>query len=76
MAHRQSLLTAFLLFPLATLAFAQPPAAFPPPSPSAQPQQTAPDSSTPTLKVKTQLTVEDVTVMDAKEKPVYGLLQP
>ena len=75
MAHRQSLLAALLLFPLANGAFSQPPAA-PTPSPAAQPPQTAPDASTPTLKVKTRLTVEDVTVTDGKDKPVHGLTQP
>ena len=41
----------------------------------AQQLQTPPDSSTLTLKVKSQLTVEDVTVTDAKGKPVHGLAQ-
>ena len=64
-------LAAFLLFPLASGAFAQQPAA-PPPSPAAQPPQT---SSAPTIKVKTQLTIEDVTVTDDKGKPVHGLTE-
>ena len=37
--------------------------------------QIAPDSSTATLKVTTQLTVESVTVIDAAGKPVHGLKQ-
>ena len=43
--------------------------------PVAQPPQTAPDSSTVTLKVKAKLTIEDVTVTDGKGKPVRGLTQ-
>ena len=73
MAHRQSTalkLAAVLLFALATGAFAQSPAA-PPSSPAAQPQT----ASTPTLKVKTQLTIEDVTVTDDKGKSVHGLTE-
>ncbi len=70
MAHRQSL-AGLLLFPLAAGIFAQqPPAA---PSQSSAPPQT---SIAPTLKVKTQLTVEDVTVTDVKDKPVHGLTEP
>ena len=56
---------AFLLCTLAAGAFAQQPASSPS-LPAAQPPQTAPDSSAPTLKVKTQLTLEDVTVTDDK----------
>jgi len=41
----------------------------------ASPPQTSPNSSTTTLKVSTQLTVEDVTVTDAQGKPVHGLTQ-
>jgi len=77
MSRRQSTtlqLAASLLCALAIGAVAQQPAA-PPPLPLTQPPQTAPDSSTPTLKVKTQLTLEDVTVTDAKDKPVHGLTE-
>ena len=77
MAHRKSTtpwLTAFVLFTLATV-FAQPPSASPS-FPVAQPPQISPGSTTPTLKVKAKLTVEDVTVTDAKDKPVHGLVQP
>ena len=37
--------------------------------------QITPDSSAVTLKVTTQLTIENVTVTDAKGKPVHGLTQ-
>jgi VWFA-related protein len=55
-----------------------------PPSPLGQPPfgqqqeprpQIMPDSSTVTLKVTTQLTIESVTVTDAAGKPVHGLAQ-
>ena len=78
MVHRKSTtlqLAASLLCGLATAAFAQQ-LPGPPPFPVAQPPQTAPNPSTPTLKVKAKLTVEDVTVTDAKDKPVHGLMQP
>ena len=65
-------LATFLVLLFEVSAFAQQPAS-PPPSPVAQSPQT---STTPTLKVKARLTVEDVTVTDAKDKPVHGLVQP
>jgi VWFA-related protein len=47
---------------------AQPPATAP-----VVAQQPSPSAVTPTLKVATKLTVEDVTVTDAQRKPVHGL---
>ncbi len=57
------LVTSLLL--LASSAIAQ--------TPSAQQPATPPSTGVTTLKVVTQLTVEDVTVTDAKGKPVHGL---
>ena len=66
--------TRLIFLCLAASLRAQQPAG-PPSLPVAQPQQTATDSSTPTLKVQSKLTIEDVTVTDAKDKPVHGLTQ-
>jgi VWFA-related protein len=48
----------------------------PPPTAPVVAQQPSPSTATPTLKVATKLTVEDVTVTDAQRKPVHGLERP
>ena len=82
MAHRKSAtlqLAAFLLVGASSAALAQGPPGLAqgPPFGRQQgpPPQITPDSSTVTLKVTTQLTIESVTVTDAKGKPVHGLTQ-
>ena len=85
MAHHRSTTlrpAAFLVLAFAVSAVAQQSPGLPP-SPLGQPpfgqrpgqSQITPDSSTPTLKVTTKLTIEDVTATDAKGKPVQGLKQ-
>jgi VWFA-related protein len=47
------------------------------PAAAPRPENTAqPTASTPLFKVSTRLTVEDVTVQDARRMPVHGLVQP
>src|ERR1035441_7980856 len=46
-----------------------------PPNAPAQTKSPVPESSTPTLKVNTRLTIEYVTVTDAKGQNVHGLTQ-
>ncbi len=47
------------------------------PTVAPRPENTAqPTASTPLFKVSTRLTVEDVTVTDARRMPVHGLVQP
>lgn len=80
MADRKSTtpqLAAFLLCTTATSVFAQRPGGMPssPVIESPQPALNSSTTTTPTLKVKSNLTIEDVTVMDAKGKPVHGLTQ-
>jgi len=70
--------------PLTALPVAQEPApvraAAPPsaaPAVAPQPKTPAPTvTSTPLIKASTTLTIEDVTVADARHMPVHGLLQP
>ena len=66
MATPMPRLALFLLLAAPVSALAQQPQISP---------QTPSDSSTLTLKVNSRLTVEDVTVTDAKGKPVHGLAQ-
>jgi len=84
MAHRKSRalqLAAFLLVGASSAVLAQGQQGSPPsPQPpfgrqQGPPPELTPDSSAVTLKVKTQLTIENVTVTDAQGKPVHGLKQ-
>lgn len=77
MATKPSRLVLVLLLGTSSFAMAQGPTGLGQPPFGQRPDQSqiTPDSSAPILKVKAELTVEDVTVTDAKGKPVHGLTQ-
>ncbi len=73
MATARSRLILFLLLGASSVALAREPNLGLPQEPT--PHQLPPAPSAPTLKVTTQLTIENVTVTDAQGKPVHGLKQ-
>jgi VWFA-related protein len=75
MATAPSKLALFLLLAACSAAIAQQQRGMPSPMPSPSPPQFPPDSDAAPLKVTTQLTLENVTVVDAAGKPVLGLKQ-